>query len=317
MKKNSLSKHAAEPLLKLCYIILLNLSGENHKEITYQDISKSLFVDRDASKRIIAILENLVVEDINQGIALEGISYESLHRNPYSEPYYVPQLRLTLRETKALLRALISTGLENNDEILGRLSSYVAKNADIDEILKQNYTADHTSYYAISPWKITICCLSKQRFSFDYRRGDGTLKSYSVDPLYVMYKEGRWYMNAWDVATDQQKFFLLSKMRNLQPLGMKAENHDYKKLNSFTFTGNEKIEVTFKNGAYFDVISHSALEQINSDTSDILALHDATQPDWIAKQVAASGGLISTNCTKVNQQAKAYAKELIDKAKGV
>ena len=315
MKKNSLSKHAGDPLLKLCYLTLQDLSGDEHREMTYRELAERFFVDTKTARRIIAILENFVSHECNETIALEGASYNEIQRNPHSNPYYMPKLRLTLSETEALLNALVSTGLENNDLILDKLSSYTAYDADIDEILKQNYTADHTSHYSISPWTIAICCLSKQRFSFNYRKHDGSIKSYVVDPLYVMYKDSRWYMNAWDIEDDKQKFFVLSKMKQLTPINIPAEAHNFKKLSSFTFNGDEKIEITFKNGAFFDIISHSALEYLRHDEKDIVVLHDATQPEWIARQIVAGGGKITTNDKQVQKEAKRYASELINKAK--
>ena len=317
MKKNSISKHAGEPLLKLCYQTLFDLSGDDHREITYRELAEKFFIDNNTARRIIAILENFVAEDINQHIALEGASYEAIQRNPHAEPYYVPHLRLTLSETKALLSALVSTGLENNDDILNKLECVSASGANLEEILQQNYTADHTSHYTISPWKIAICCLSRQRFEFKYRKSDGSIKLYKADPLYVMYKDGRWYMNAWDIEDDHQKFFVLSKMKDLKPTGTPAEKHNYKKLNSFTFSEEDLIGVTFKNGSYFDILSHSALSEIQKDGDDIVARHDASQPTWIAKQVAASGGMITTSSKRVQNEAKNYAMLLIEKAKSV
>ncbi len=317
MKKNSLSKHAAEPLLKLCYLTLYELSGEQVHEVSYRELVDKFFIDNNTARRIIAILENFVAEDINEHIALEGSSYEAVQRNPHAEPYYIPQIRLTLRETKALLSSLVSTGLEHNDDILGKLKSVSAKEADINQILSQNFTADHTSHYSISPWKIAICCLSKQRFQFKYRKSNGILKDYLADPLYVMYKDGRWYMNAWDVQDHMQKFFVLSKMKDMKPAGCPAEEHAYTKLNSFTFSGEKEIEVNFNKGAYFDIVSHSALEQIERTGDDIIALHDATHPEWIAKQIASSDGLITSSDERVKKAAKSYAEMLIEKAKGV
>ncbi len=317
MKKNSLSKHAAEPLLKLCYLTLLELSGDEEKEVTYQNLSDRFFINNKTARRIIALLENFVSEPLNESIVLDGYSYDALQRNPVANPFYMPRLRLTVRETKALISALISTGLEHNDDILKKFENYASINADINEILKQNYTAEHTSKHSITPWKIAICCLSKKRFTFQYRKSDGSLKDYIVDPLYVMHKDGRWYINAWDIEDDKQKFFVLSKMKNLAPLNMEAEKHDYRKLNSFTFPGEEYSKIRFKEGAYYDIISHSSLESVEIDGTDIVAIHDASAPDWSAKLVAASEGKITTSNTKVKDEARRYASSLIEKAKSL
>ncbi len=317
MKQNSISKHANEPLLRLCYLTLLLLSGETTIELTSQNISERFFIDAKTARRIIALLENLVAEDTNAHLALEGASYDTIRRNPHSNAFELPSLRLTERETTAFLSSLISTGLENNDATLSKLDNLIPVDANVDEILKQNYTADHTSHHSISPWKIAICCLSKQRFTFDYRRNDGKMKSYVVDPLYVMYKEERWYMNAWDIEEDKQKLYILSKMKNLKPTNLPAEIHDYVKRNTFTFDGIEKTTVSFKNRNHFDVIGHSSFEIVDVNEDEITAFHDSSQPLWIAKQVAASGGTITTNSETVQNEASLYARKLIEKAKSL
>ncbi len=317
MKKNSISKHANEPLLRLCYMTLLLLSGETNIELTYHNLADRYFIDKKTAQRIIALLENFVCEDINSNIALEGASYDAIHRSPHAEAFWLPELKLTQRESTALLGSLISTGLENSNPTLEKIKHVVSSDVDVDDILRQNYTADHTSHHAISPWMVAVCCLSKRRFTFDYRTREGDIKGYTVDPLYIMYKEERWYMNAWDIEADKQKFFLLSKMKNLAPTQSMAEEHDYIKRNSFTFDGVEKNEVTFKNGKYFYLVGHSTFEDIANKQGDIVALHDSSQPYWLAKQVAASGGNITTNSESVQEEAKKYAYDLLEKARRV
>ncbi len=317
MKKNSLSKHAGEPLLKLSYLTLLLLSGDTNIELNYHNIADRFFIDTKTARRIIALLENFVCEDINAHIALEGSSYNVIRRNPHSEPYTLPQLRLTQHEIQAFLSALISTGLEHHDEILKKIEVLAPIDSDIDEILKQNYTADHTSHHAITPWVIAICCLSHKRFTFEYRRKDGTLKNYVVDPLYVMYKEERWYMNAWDVEDDKQKFFLLSKMKNLDRTGLDAEEHTYTRLNTFTFDSKDQCSVRFKKPLYFDIIGHSGFSDIKREEASVEVSHTCSQPDWIARQVAAGNGHIICENEIVNVEAKKFAQSLLEKARSV
>ncbi len=317
MKKNNLSKHAGEPLVKLCYLTLLLLSGDTNIELNYHNIADRFFIDTKTARRIIALLENFVCEDINTHIALEGSSYDSIRRNPHSEIYTLPQLRLTQSEIQAFLSALISTGLENNNYILKKLEAVAPVDSDIDEILSQNYTADHTSHHAITPWMITICCLSHQRFTFDYRRKDGSLKTYIVDPLYPMYKEERWYLNAWDIEDNIQKYFLLSKMKKLAPADCSAEEHQYVKLNSFTFDGEETSVVRFENPTYFDIIGHAGFSDIKRDETSVEVSHTCSQPDWIAKQVAAGNGQIICENEIVNVGAKKFAQSLLEKARSI
>ncbi len=319
MQKNSLSKHAEEPLLKLCYLTLLALSGEEAKEISYHSLSKRFFIEGKTARRIIAILENFVSEDINENIAIEGSSYNDIRRNPHADAFYLPALRLTHRETNALINALISTGLENNDAIISKLQKFAPKDTDINEIFRQNYTADHTTHHQVSPWMIVVCCLSKNRFEFLYNKNDGQVQKYTVDPLYVIYQEDRWYMSAWDTDADMQKYFVLSKMSNLKQAGQKAFDHDYTYVNSFIFEGDTHAKVTFEKIDYYNIIGHSAFKDIDYNTKkkNVEVTVNTTNPEWIAKQIAAGGGLVHTDNELVNKEAVRYAHELIKKAKSV
>ncbi len=317
MKKDSLSKHSANSLLRIAYITLYNLSGDESKEISYRDIAESFFVNEKTAHRVIALLENFVSDECNETIALEGYTYNEIQRSPHAEPFYVPQLRLTLSETQALLGALASTGLENCDSIFNKLPDCFACEADVNEILNQSYPANSESLGDITPLIISTFILNKLRLEFTYRKHDGSIKSYEVDPLYVMYKDDHWYMNAWDVKDDIQKFFVLSKMIKITSLNKNSEEHDYKHLNSFTFEGDEKSEITFKGGSYYDAISHSAFELIDDTGDDIVVLHNSSHPDWIARQVAASDGKITTSNKAINEEAKRYAISLINKARSI
>ncbi len=304
-------------MLRICYHILLLLSGDSNVELTYKNIADRFFIDYFAARKAIAILDNLAAVDINQHMALEGADYNKIRRSPIAQGYYLPQLKLTQKETEAFASALISQGLETQDVILDGVANRIPNNISFNTLIEQSARLNPQERSTIMPWQIDVCALAGVRIKFKYRNNKGVSKEYIVDPLYNYYKEDRWYTSVWDIEADKQKTFVIDKIQDLQPAGKSDKHPDHIRKNDFIFEGDNVCKVTFKDGKYYEFLGHSNLKDYQKEGEDIVVSHTCINPIWIVSKIAASDGQISTNNEDINQQAREYAAQLLEKAKSL
>lgn len=66
------------------------------------------------------------------------------------------------------------------------------------------------------------CILKKRMVSFDYFRGDGNMEQRLVHPWKLVYKGQAWYLQGWCTSRKAERFFKLSRMRNVSMTGRTA-----------------------------------------------------------------------------------------------
>ena len=57
--------------------------------------------------------------------------------------------------------------------------------------------------------------LKKKQISFDYYSGDGKIEKRVVHPWKLIYKGQAWYLHGWCTSRNSERFFKLTRMRNL------------------------------------------------------------------------------------------------------
>ena len=66
------------------------------------------------------------------------------------------------------------------------------------------------------------CILKKRQVSFEYFRGDGKTEQRLVHPWKLVYKGQAWYLQGWCTTRKAERFFKLSRMRNISMTGRAA-----------------------------------------------------------------------------------------------
>ena len=69
---------------------------------------------------------------------------------------------------------------------------------------------------------IRDCILHKKQVVFDYYSGNGTIESRTVHPWELIYKGQAWYLQGWCTKRKAERFFKLSRIRNLTATGRNA-----------------------------------------------------------------------------------------------
>ncbi len=59
------------------------------------------------------------------------------------------------------------------------------------------------------------CILKKRQVAFDYFRGDGKTEHRIVHPWKLIYKGQAWYLQGWCTTRNAERFFKLTRMRNI------------------------------------------------------------------------------------------------------
>ena len=66
------------------------------------------------------------------------------------------------------------------------------------------------------------CILKKRQVSFDYFRGDGNMEKRLIHPWKLVYKGQAWYLQGWCTSRKAERFFKLTRMRNVTPTAKSA-----------------------------------------------------------------------------------------------
>ena len=63
------------------------------------------------------------------------------------------------------------------------------------------------------------CILKKRQVAFDYFRGDGITEHRTIHPWKLIYKGQAWYLQGWCTTRNAERFFKLTRMRNISMTG--------------------------------------------------------------------------------------------------
>ena len=63
------------------------------------------------------------------------------------------------------------------------------------------------------------CILKKRQVAFDYFRGDGKTEHRTIHPWKLIYKGQAWYLQGWCTTRNAERFFKLTRMRNISMSG--------------------------------------------------------------------------------------------------
>lgn len=205
-----------EELFEFVYILI------DKKKVTAREISERFGV---STRTVYRWLEAL---------SLSGIPVYSMKGRgggiAISEKYALDNRILSDEEKLAILssvKALNSlSGSQNpvvnaNSRAAEKLSSLVSGDADWLEV---DFAPWSPEGKAVSGLFSTLreSILKKRQLSFDYFRADGNLEKRIVHPWKLVYRGQAWYLQGWCASRASERFFKLTRMRNVELTGRSA-----------------------------------------------------------------------------------------------
>lgn len=205
-----------EELFEFVYILI------DKKKVTAREISERFGV---STRTVYRWLEAL---------SLSGIPVYSLKGRgggiAISEKYALDNRILSDEEKLAILssvKALNSlSGSQNpavnaNFRAVEKLSGLVSGDADWLEVDFAPWSPDGQDVRKLfSTLRESI--LKKRQLSFDYFRADGNLEKRIVHPWKLVYRGQAWYLQGWCTSRKAERFFKLTRMRNVELTGRSA-----------------------------------------------------------------------------------------------
>lgn len=95
-----------------------------------------------------------------------------------------------------------------------KISGLIAKDTDWLEVDFSPWSPEgHEVHYFFGT--IRECILKKRQVSFDYFSGDGHIEQRIVHPWKLIYKGQAWYLQGWCTSRKEERFFKLTRMRNV------------------------------------------------------------------------------------------------------
>lgn len=132
-------------------------------------------------------------------------------------------------------RLAIVSSLKAFNTLAGNPSSTVNANLKAAEKIS-GLVATETDWLEVdfSPWSpegsevhqlfgtLRECILKKRQVAFDYFRGDGKSEHRIIHPWKLIYKGQAWYLQGWCTTRNAERFFKLTRMRNISMTGRVA-----------------------------------------------------------------------------------------------
>ena len=205
-----------EELFEFVYILI------DKKKVTAREISERFGV---STRTVYRWLEAL---------SLSGIPVYSMKGRgggiAISEKYALDNRILSDEEKLAILssvKALNSlSGSQNsavnaNFRAVEKLSRLVSGDADWLEVDFAPWNPDGQDVRKLfSTLRESI--LKKRQLAFDYFRADGNLEKRIVHPWKLVYRGQAWYLQGWCTSRKAERFFKLTRMRNVEMTGRSA-----------------------------------------------------------------------------------------------
>ena len=117
------------------------------------------------------------------------------------------------------VRALNALGANVRTE--QKLSHLVASDADWLEVDFAPWSPEGSEVRTLFA-TLRDSILKKRQVVFDYFSGDGKMQKKTVHPWKLLFKGQAWYLDGWSDSNKEERFFKLSRMRNVKQTGRAA-----------------------------------------------------------------------------------------------
>ena len=142
------------------------------------------------------------------------------------------------------------------------------------------------------------CILKKRQVAFDYFRGDGKTEHRTIHPWKLIYKGQAWYLQGWCTTRNAERFFKLTRMRNIsmtgkiatitkqtvsqtKPTAAQQENYKTPLIQIKAKVSSHKISYLLDTFICSEVITHK--------DGSITATFTAPEVDWLSDMLLSFG----------------------------
>ena len=147
-----------------------------------------------------------------------------------SEKYALDKTVLTEDEKLAIVSSVKAlnalapniSAVNLNTKTLEKLSSLSNADTDWIEVDFEPWSAEGKEVSKIFG-TLRDGILKKKQLNFDYYSGDGKIEKRTVHPWKLIYKGQAWYLQGWCTARKSERFFKLTRMRNVLLTAKNAE----------------------------------------------------------------------------------------------
>ncbi|MBO4638598.1 MAG: YafY family transcriptional regulator [Treponema sp.] len=198
--------------------------------------------------------------------------------------------RLAILSSVKALNSLSGSSCRNEgsaESAIKKLSHLVTSDSDWLEVDFAPWSPEGSSVRQVFG-TLRDCILKKRQVVFDYYSGDGSAERRTVHPWKLIYKGQAWYMQGWCTLRKAERFFKLSRMRNVEMTG-RAANITREECVQFSDIYAEQPDLPLiqikakikppKIAYLFDIFVCSEIKQ-NKDKS-ITAIFSAPDTDWL------------------------------------
>ena len=142
------------------------------------------------------------------------------------------------------------------------------------------------------------CILKKRQVAFDYFRGDGKTEHRTIHPWKLIYKGQAWYLQGWCTTRNAERFFKLTRLRNIsmtgkiatitkqtvsqtKPTAAQQENYKTPLIQIKAKVSSHKISYLLDTFICSEVITHK--------DGSITATFTAPEVDWLSDMLLSFG----------------------------
>lgn len=221
------------------------------------------------------------------------------------------RLRLTAKETFALLCALDQLGIDEEDEVRSKLSDALCADGVVDEGLLARIHADQPGSAVAQNRHICSMAIARRRdVAFDYQGArDADPRRRTATPLGFRRSEGAWYLDAVDAEGGARKTFRLDRMTGVEEAGRAADGAARSSKSEPAADTTRRVAIRFDDLRFYDLFFWPRLEVTSQD--DEAGTLEGTIPyyggDWLARQLAGCGGHVHVDDPDVTAAVRAYA----------
>lgn len=217
------------------------------------------------------------------------------------------RLRLTAKETFALLCALEQLGIDEDDPIRVKLAGALCEDGIDRGLLSRIHAEQPGSAVAENRHACSMAIALRSDVSFSYRGArDAEARGRLATPLGFIRSEGFWYLDAVD-AGGARKTFRLDRMCDVELAGHSSPKAA--RMREADGDATHRIGIRFDDLRFFDLFFWPRLEVTRRD--DAAGTLEGTIPyyggEWLACQLAGCGGAVHVDDPDVTAAVRAYA----------
>ena len=281
-------------------VALVGSLSEAGDALTPEAVSAGLGVSLERAERLIElVLTATIGDDARLPLVEEGGGVTLL----LSEGVRGRRLRLTRSETVALVAALHELGVDEVDPLLGRLRSSLDEGALDPRLVRDALTAGAAAGAATELGTCAAALAQGRELSFLYRKAGAAVgERRQVRPVGLRHEDSAWYLDAHDVARDDERTFRVDRMSETRLLGRSEP------LPTRCHERAREVELLFSDARYLRLLPWHRLRVEEADEQGRIRAHTPYYGgDWLPRMVAACAGTVTTSDPEVSARAVSYA----------